>query len=106
MPLSKSDFPSKMFVVVARFVHRIRNRYVKRTLGVKLEAIFPNGHLVYYKNYVGILVSSISIKQKEKLEKLAVEENVNAGISWPFTDILEFKKYFCQAVTQLSKHKI
>lgn len=103
MPLSKSDFPSKMFVVVARFVHRIRNRYIKRTLGVKLEAIFPNGHLVYYKNYVGMLVPSISIKQKEKLEKLVVEENINAGISWPFTNILDFKKYFYQAVTSIKQ---
>ena len=103
MTLSKADFPSEMLVVVARFIRRIENRYVKRAVGVKLEIIFPNGHLVQYKNYIGILVPSISTKQKEKLKKLVTEENINIGISWPFTDILDFKKHFYQAVVSIKQ---
>ena len=52
---------------------------------------------------MGILVPSITVTQKEKLENLAIEENINIGISWPFTDILDFKKYFYQAVTSIKQ---
>lgn len=103
MALSKDDFPSEMIVVVVRFIHRIQNSYIKKTVGVQLEIIFPDGYLVQYKNYVGILVPSISAKQKEELEKLVTEENINIAISWPFSDILDFKKYFYQAVAAIKQ---
>ena len=34
---------------------------------------------------------------------LVKEENINIGISWPFTDILDFKKHFYQAVVSIKQ---
>jgi hypothetical protein len=99
--ISKMDFPSEMHVVVARFVHYMKNRYLKRTFSMELEHIFPKGHSVQYKNYIGILVPSVSEKQMEELAKLVQFEDVSIGLSWPFTDILEFKRHFNQTVTSI-----
>ncbi|MGE5632179.1 MAG: PucR family transcriptional regulator [Caulobacteraceae bacterium] len=99
--LSRVDFPSEMRVVVARFVHRIENRYLKRTFSMELERIFPNGHSVQYKSYIGILVPSVSERQSEELAKLARLEDVSIGLSWPFSDIVQFKRYFNQAVASI-----
>ena len=103
LTMSKSDFPKEMTVVVARFIRRVENRYLKRTVGVELERIFPEGHPMQFKNYIGILVPSVSSTQREELSNLAVAENINIGLSWPFTDILEFKKYFYQAVVSIKQ---
>lgn len=101
--LSKVNFPSEMKVVVARFVHRLENRYLKRTFSMELERIFPKGYSVQYKSYIIILVPSISDEQKAELERLAGDEGVSIGISWPFTDIVEFKRYFNQAVASIKQ---
>lgn len=97
----KSDFPKRMTVIVARFVRRIENRYFKRTVGLEFERIFPNGYPVQYKNYIAVLVPSISQEQRLDLDKLVKMEEINIGISWEFTDIFEFKKFFYQAVTSI-----
>lgn len=95
------DFPEEMQAVVARFVYRMENRYIKRTFGMELERIFPLGHSVQYKSYMGILVPSISKIQKEELAKLAQNENASIGLSWPFNDILKFNTHFNQAVASI-----
>lgn len=96
--VSKINFPPEMHVVVARFVRHMDNRYLKHTFSMELERIFPKGHPVIYKGYIGILVPSVSEKQIEELFKLAQNEDVSIGISWPFSNITEFKRYFNQAV--------
>lgn len=101
MATSQVVFPAEMVVVVARFVHRMENRYLKRTFSMELKRIFPGGHTVHYKSYTGILVPSIDEHQREKLVKLARNENVSIGISWPFSDITKFKMYFYQAVASI-----
>lgn len=103
LTMSKSDFPKEMTVVVARFIRRIENRYLKQTVGFELDRIFPEGHPIQFKNYIGILVPSVSSKQREELSALVIAENINIGLSWPFTDILEFKKYFSQAVVSIKQ---
>ncbi|MGI9950921.1 helix-turn-helix domain-containing protein [Moorellaceae bacterium AZ2] len=94
-------FPPEMRVVVARFVHIPENRYLKHTFSMQLERIFPEGHSVVYKSYIGILVPSVSDTQREELIMLAKNENVDIGISWPFSDIVEFKRHFNQAVSAI-----
>lgn len=101
--ISRIDFPAEMYVIVARFVHRVENRYLKRTFSMELENIFPEGHSVHYKSYIIILVPSISEKQRDELSKLAEAENVSIGLSWSFTDIIEFKRYFNQAVASIKQ---
>lgn len=96
--LPNTKFPTNMTVVVGRFIRRIENRYLKRTVAYELERIFPNGYPVQYKNYIAILVPSITNEQKEELVKLSSSEEINIGISWPFTDIFDFRKHFYQAV--------
>lgn len=103
LTMSKVDFPKMMTVVVARFISPIENRYLQRTIGVNLERIFPEGYLVQFKSYISILVPSISADQREELSKLVNEEDINIGISWTFTDILDFKKYFTQAVASIKQ---
>ncbi len=103
MNMSKADFPEEMYVVVARFVRRIENRYFKRSVSMELELIFPKGYPVQYKNYIGILVDSISMDQREKLKELTQTEDINVGISWPFTDIIQFRRYFYQAVISIKQ---
>jgi len=103
MTMSKADFPKEMQVVVARFVRRIENRYLKRTISLELERIFPDGYPVHYKNYIAILVPLVSIKQKEELANLAECEDINIGISWSFTEILEFKMHFKQSVSSIKQ---
>jgi len=49
------------------------------------------------------LVPSISINQKEELANLAQHEDINIGISWSFTNILEFKRHFKQAVASIKQ---
>jgi PucR family transcriptional regulator, proline-responsive transcriptional activator len=97
----KMDLPAEMRIVVARFVSHMENRYLKRTFSMELERIFPKGHCVYYKSYIGILVPLISEIQREELAKLAQCQGVSIGLSWPFTDIVEFKRHFNQAVTSI-----
>lgn len=99
--MSKIDFPAEMRIVVARYIHHMDNRYLKHTFSLELERIFPKGHSVYYKSYIGILVPSVSQKQREDLAGLAHKEDVSIGLSWPFTDIMEFKRHFYQAVTSI-----
>ncbi|AKL96442.1 carbohydrate diacid regulator [Clostridium aceticum] len=103
MTMSKLDFPQEMTVVVARFITRIENRYLNRTVGLKLEKIFPKGYLVQFKNYIGILVPSISSKQRNALSELASDEEIYIGISWPFKNILDFRRYFAQAVVSIKQ---
>jgi len=98
---TRISFPAEMRVVVARFVHIPENRYLKNTFSMQLERIFPKGHPVLYKSYIGILVPSVSDTQKEELDTLAKNEDVTIGVSWPFTDIVEFKRYFNQAVATI-----
>jgi len=97
----ENEFPKEMRVVVARFVTRVENRFLKRAISMELERIFPNGYSVQYKSYIGILVPSISKIQLEELEKLTKLESVSIGLSWPFNNILEFKRYFNQAVVSI-----
>jgi len=101
--MTKLKFPEEMFVIVARYVHNMDNRYLKRTLNMELERIFPKGHSVKYKSYNGILVPSISEEQRDKLKKLAQSEDISIGQSWPFSDILEFKRHFNQAVASIKQ---
>ncbi len=104
--ISKPAFPDEMFVVVARFSKNLENRYLKKNLQIELEEIFPKGHSVQYKGYIGILVSKLSENQQKKLELLAKNENITIGISWPFTNIMEFKKYFNQSVMTIKLSEI
>ena len=99
--MSKASFPKEMYVVVARFVRPINNRYLKRTIGMDLERIFTKGYSVQYKSYIAILVASVSASQKEELTKIAQSEDVSIGLSWSFNDILEFKRHFNQAVSSI-----
>lgn len=101
--MSKIDFPAKMQVVVARFVRRMENRYIKRTFSMELERIFPKGYSVQYKSYIGILVPDVSEKQAQELARLAVNEDVSIGVSWPFSNIAEFKRHFNQAVSSIKQ---
>lgn len=98
---SKIGFPPEMFVIVARFVQQNDNRYLKRTFTMELEHIFPKGYSVQFKSYMSILVPSISEQQKEALKNLAEREGVGIGISWPFANIIEFKRHFNQAVISI-----
>jgi hypothetical protein len=98
---SEKEFPKEMRVIVARFINRIDNRFLKHTFSMELERIFSEGYTVQYKSYIGILVTSISEAQLEQLAKLAKQENVSIGLSWSFNDILEFKRYFNQAVISI-----
>ncbi len=99
--ISGIDFPVEMRVVVARFVHRMENRYLKSTFSMELERIFPEGHSVHYKSYIGILVPLVSEKKTKELVKLALNEDVSIGLSWPFNNIVEFKRHFNQAVVSI-----
>lgn len=103
--ISRSEhlYPEEMRVVVARFTKRVENRYLKRTIRVELERLFPNSHSVQYKSYMAILVPSISNDQKEALDVLAQNEDLALGISWPFTDIIDFKRYFNQSVAAIKQ---
>jgi hypothetical protein len=101
--LSRVDFPPEMYVVVARFVHRVDNRYIKRTFSLELERIFPRGYSVQYKSYVIILVPSVSEEQRTELAALAESEKVSIGLSWPYSDIVEFRRHFNQAVASIKQ---
>lgn len=101
--LSQADFPEEMSVVVVRFIERVQNRYLKMNIASELERIFQDGYLVHYKNYIGILVSEISLEQENKLLSLATSEDVNIGVSWPFNDVLDFRRYFYQAVASIKQ---
>lgn len=97
--MTKATFPEEMVVIVARFIRKMENRYLKRSISIELERIFPTGHPVQYKSYIAILVPSISVQQKEELKNLADKESISLGISWPFSDIFQFKRHFNQGVT-------
>lgn len=99
----KVNFPEEMRVVVARFVRHMENRYLKHTFSMELERIFPKGYSVRYKSYIGILVPSISEEQTGELAKLAQYEDVSIGLSWSFSDIVEFKRHFNQAVASIKQ---
>ena len=96
-------FPDEMMVVVARFIKPVENRYLKRTISVELERIFPEGFSVQYKNYMAILVPSISHEQETSLEMLLASEDLSIGVSWPFNDISDFKRCFNQAVSSIKQ---
>lgn len=100
---SKVDFPQVMQAVTARYIHHIDNRYIKRTFALELEKIFPKGHSVQYKSYIGILVPSVSSEQRQALKELAAKEDVSIGISWPFSDLREFRRHFYQAVSSVKQ---
>ncbi|MBE3581891.1 MAG: helix-turn-helix domain-containing protein [Thermoanaerobacteraceae bacterium] len=74
---------------------------MKHTFTLQLKRIFPEGHAVVYKSYIGIVVPSVSAAQREELIMLAKNEEVDIGISWPFSDIAEFKRHFNQAVATI-----
>lgn len=103
LTMSKVDFPKEMTVVVVRFLKHTENRYLKQNILYKLEKTFPKGYPVQFKNYIGLLVGCISSKQLKDLQQLALSENINIAISWKFTDILDFKKYFYQAVSSVKQ---
>ena len=103
MNMSQADFPRKMYVVVACIACHMENRYFKRTIITELEHIFLEGHLVQYKNYIGILVPSISAKQRKDWTNWPKTKNINIGLSWPFTDIMQFRRYFYQAVISIKQ---
>lgn len=96
--ISKVSFPKSMQVIVAQFSFNNKNRYLKFTLRIDLERLFPDGFSVLYKSYICILAPDVSEEQKEKLKNLAAEENINVGISWKFDDINQFSRHFYQAV--------
>lgn len=97
--ISKVSFPKTMQVIVAQFSFNNKNRYLKFTLRIDLERLFPDGFSVLYKSYICVLAPEVSEEQKEKLKILASEENINVGISWKFDDINQFSRHFYQAVT-------
>lgn len=101
IPILENHFTETMHVIVARFVHPVENRYLKHIVNMKLKQIFPDGYSVRYKGYMAILVSKISQEDKDNLIKLSQLENIVIGISWPFINIVEFKKYFNQAVASV-----
>lgn len=96
-------FPEEMFVIVARFIKPVDNRYLKRTISVELERIFPEGYSVQYKNYMAILVPSISTEQKASLQRIVDSEEISIGVSWPFKEVSDFKLYFNQAVISIKQ---
>lgn len=104
--LNKSNFPSGMRVVIARFIVRSKNRFLKRSIGLEFERIFSKGYSFQYKNYIGILVPEISSDQRHALSELAILENINIGISWLFFDILDLKKYFHQSVASIKQAQL
>ncbi|WP_283408233.1 PucR family transcriptional regulator [Anoxynatronum buryatiense] len=97
-PLPTFDFPQTMQAIVARFLHPISNRHIKRTVTMELEQIFPKGYSIQYKGYIGIVVESISDSQKQKLRNLSHYREVSFGISWPFHHIGDFKRHFNQCI--------
>lgn len=97
--IAKLKFPQRMKVVVAQYAINQKNRYLKFSIKIDLERIFPEGYSVIFKGYIIILVTDISVTQKEKLKDLSLKENLNIGISWAFSDIFQFKRYFYQSVT-------
>ena len=101
--LSETDFPKEMKVVVVRFIERVQNRYLKMNMAAELEKVFPKGYVVHYKNYIGIVVDEISSDQEGDLLKLASSESINIGISWTFNDIVDFRRYFYQAVSSIKQ---
>ncbi|MEL7647878.1 MAG: helix-turn-helix domain-containing protein [Sedimentibacter sp.] len=105
LSLSKITFPKSMQVVVAQFTFNTQNHYLKFSLRVDLERLFPDGFSVLYKSYIAILVPDVSLEQKEKLTKLALEESVNIGISWKFDDISQFSRHFYQSVTCIKQSR-
>ncbi len=100
---AKVGFPQIMQAVTARYIHHIDNRYIKRTFALELEKIFPKGHSVQYKSYIGILVPCVSSEQRRALRELATKDDVNIGISWPFSDLGEFRRHFYQAVSSVKQ---
>lgn len=90
--------PEIMHVVVVRFIHPVHNRYLKQFINMELKQIFASAYTLRHKGYIAILVSNISPKQKEELSRLARNEEIVIGFSWPFSDITQFKRYFNQAV--------
>ncbi|WP_312812838.1 helix-turn-helix domain-containing protein [Sedimentibacter sp.] len=97
--ITKLDFPRKMQVVVAQFIINQKNRYLKFSIKIDLERIFPEGYSVIFKSYIIILVPDVSENQRERLKELSLKENLSIGISWIFNDIFQFKRYFYQSVT-------
>lgn len=100
---SQYEFPPEMRVVVARFIDRIDNRYLKRAFQMNLKSIFPSGIPVLYKNYLAIVTDEISEEQILSLQTLALAEQVRVGISWPFSALAEFKRHFNQAVSAIKE---
>jgi len=90
--------PEIMHVVVARFIHPVQNRYLKQFINMEMKQIFANSYTLRHKGYIAILVSKILPEQKEQLLQLARKEEIIIGISWPFSDLTQFKRYFNQAV--------
>ena len=101
--MSKSNFPPEMQVVVARFILRNETSYIKNTIKKELKRIFPRGFALQYKSYITIVVPLISAEQKIKLNELAQHEEINIGISWPFADVLEVKRFFNQSIASIKQ---
>lgn len=97
--LDSLDFPAEMQAVTARLVDRYDNRYIKRAFSQKMQGIFPEGHLVQKKGYICALTSGVAPVQHGALEKLALQDNARIGISWRFSDIMDFHHYFNQSVS-------
>lgn len=101
-------FPSEMQAVTARLIDRYDNRYIKRAFSQEMHSIFPEGHLVQKKGYICTLTSGVDSLQREALERLALQDNARVGISWRFSDIMDFHHYFNQSVSVIKlaeKHK-
>lgn len=92
-------FPPEMQAVTARLVDRYDNRYIKRAFSQEMHNIFPEGHLVQKKGYICALTSGVDPQQREALENLAQHDNARVGISWRFSNIMDFHHHFNQSVS-------
>ena len=97
------SFPASMQVIVARYIDRIDNRYLKRKFLQQMESVFPAAYSVQYKSYFALLAESIREEQYEQLQALAESEKVRIGISWKFEDLRQFRRYFYQAVAAIKQ---
>lgn len=92
------QFSNPLHIVVAQYSRLMENRYLMHRIRLALEQIFSIGHSVLYENHVVILVPKLGLEQKKALMKLSQKEQIDIGISWPFSEIKHLKKYFNQAV--------
>lgn len=101
LSILKDYFTEEMYVIAARFIHPVKNRYLKHIVNMELNQIFPSGYILRHKGYMVDLVPNISHGDRDKLKKLAKKENIIIGISWPFTNISKLKGHLDQAIASI-----